>query len=399
MSRYKRFQRLLKQQWRSVVVAAVLVVVPLSLFTIRLASHSRGILPEEQRYLAQSDTVREVFQSPGFMPHRIAMYALQKVGIHHIIYYRAISVVIGLVAVWGFYYILTRWYTRRVALIGAALLSGSSLLLHTVRVALPDVLLLCILMTIAIGLWLQRTKKRLLALYVFVSVLALTVYIPGLIWVAVAALIWQGKRLARVIARQKTLHRCGLILTPVLLLAPAVASLGLHPLEALTVVGLPAHAIGVRELLSHAQDTLVGIAWRHKGSSSNWTPNTPVFDIITTAMIVLGFYSLRFEQKLRRSRIQLGILALTLSLVLTMGPVTMVAILPAFYLLAAGGVAFMLQQWFTVFPRNPFARVVAVICICGAVLGITIYQTYRYFTVWPNHPDVRVVLTDEYLVK
>ncbi|MCA9330786.1 glycosyltransferase family 39 protein [Candidatus Saccharibacteria bacterium] len=399
MSRYKQFRRRLKQQWRPVVVGLVLVLGPLGLFTFRLASHTRGILPEEQTYIDDSASMSQVMQSPSFMPHRLAIYGFQKLGIEHILYYRLISVVIGIIAVWSFYYVVQRWYTRRVALIGTILFSTSSLVLHATRTALPDVLLLGMLTTIAVGLWLQRTKRRVFALYVFIATLVMTVYIPGLMWVGVAALVWQGRRLVRAVGRQRLLHKFGLIVLPSVLLVPAIVSVALHPVELLTIAGLPTHLASLSAYGSHVKDSIQGLVWGYQSSPSRWVPGTPIFDVITLTMIVLGIYSLRFERKLRRSRIQLGILTITGLLVLSTGPVTMVALAPMFYLLATGGFAFMLQQWFTVFPRNPFARVVAIICISSTVLGVTIYQSYRYFTVWPNHPDVRVVLSDRYLIK
>lgn len=398
MSRYKQFRKMLLKQWRTVIVASILGVGPIVLFGIHLASHSHGILPDEQLYIDYARSSSHLLQSPGFMPYQAAVYSLARLGVEQIVYYRLLSVIIATLAVWSFYYIVQRWYTRRVALIGTVLFSTSSLVLHTARTALPDVLLLGVLMTVATGLWLQQTKKRKTALYVFVLTLALTVYIPGLVWVSAAALAWQGRRLLRVIRRQRPAHRIAVLLLPVIMIAPAITSLVLHPIEILTVMGLPTHLTSVSVYLEYIKHIASGLVWRYQTAPSLWTPGTPVFDAVTIIMIVLGVYSLRFERELRRSRIQLSILGVTLLLILTMGPVSLVAVTPMLYLLATGGFAFMLQQWFTVFPRNPFARVVAVACISFAVLGVGFYHTYRYFTVWPNHPDVRIVLTHDYLI-
>jgi hypothetical protein len=183
------------------------------------------------------------------------------------------------------------------------------------------------------------------------------------------------------------------------ILAPAVAALSQHPRELLTVVGLPSSTSSLQAYGEHAINIVGGLVWRFDAPAFVWVSSTPILDVASFAMLVLGVYSLRFERGLLRSKIQLGLTGLALVLALTMGPVGLLAVTPLLYLLITGGFAFMLQQWFAVFPKNPFARAVAVISITAAVTGIAGYHTYRYWVAWPGHPETKAVISQEYLVK
>ena len=59
------------------------------------------------------------------------------------------------------------------------------------------------------------------------------------------------------------------------------------------------------------------------------------------------------------------------------------------FLIAAGGVALMLQQWFTVFPYNPFARTVGLVLLLFALGTTSFYSLNQYFVAWPHTPETK----------
>lgn len=63
-------------------------------------------------------------------------------------------------------------------------------------------------------------------------------------------------------------------------------------------------------------------------------------------------------------------------------------IAPFLYIIAAAGIALLLQQWFTVFPKNPFARSVGVVLISICISASVAYNLHRYFIAWPHTPEV-----------
>ena len=401
MEKRKQFLKYLRKNRRRIILAVAVSLVPIVLFTYNLGGHSRGVLPPEKVFLASASGsgLDGVFASPAYLPYRAVVHVLSSLGVERIEFYRMISVIIALLSVWAFYSIIRRWYTRRIALLGTLLFCTSSVVLHAARTAMPDVMQLSVLMTMSVGLWLRRTRHKKLALYAFLAALAMTVYVPGLIWVAIALIWFRGGQLVRLIGRQTLAMKLLLLCMTLIILAPAVVASVLHPRELLSILGLPDYVYSAGLYWANAKLVLGGLLWRFNIGPWLWTPGTPILDLVTFVMVLMGVYSLRFEKGLIRTQIQLSLFALYLILILLLGPIGIVALAPPLYLLATGGFAFMLQQWFAVFPHNPFARTIAVVSMIGLLSGVVVYQSYRYFTVWPNHPDVRVVLTDQYLVK
>lgn len=388
------------QYWRVTLVWSVLVAATVLLFTWKLTWLPGGISPAESDYISGTSSASQLFQSPAFLLHKSLTYLLVKLGAHHIALFRLVSVSFGLVAVFSMYYIIHRWYSKRIALLGSLLFASSSLVLHVSRAAAPEASYLLLAPLIAIGLFLQSTKRHRLALFILLGSLCLTVYVPGFVWLAIGVLVWRGRRIF-VLIKRLPWHRkilCGLFVG--LLLAPAVTSLVLHPRELYTVIGLPTHLENAGFYLRRLGSTLAALVWRYNGvNPAQWVRGTAIFDVFTLAMIVLGGYALRYSHALMRGRLKAGLSLLFWALIVTGGPVTFIVLTPVLYLLVAGGLAFMLQQWFTVFPRNPVARFVAIGLMCLSVGLCSYFHMYRYFVAWPHSQQTKSAVIESYLVK
>lgn len=390
----------LNRHWRVIAVWAVLVGATVLLFTWKLTSLPGGVSTGESTYLSSIDSARQLLQSPAFLPHKLLTYLLTRAEAHHIAFFRLVSVTFALAAVFSIYYILQRWYTKRVALLGSLLFASSSLVLHISRSATPEVTYLLLAPIIALGLFLQSTKRHWAALLLLLGTLCLTIYIPGFIWLAVAVAVWQGRRIARVVKRLPWPRKLLCLVLVAVLLAPAVASLIFHPREIYTVLGLPTHLENVSFYWHRLGSTLIALVWHYNDADpAQWVRGTAIFDIFTLAMITLGVYSLRYEHKLMRGRLQAGLSVLFWIMIVTGGPVTFIALTPVLYLLAGGGIAFLLQQWFTVFPRNPVARFVAIVLICAGAGLCSYFHVYRYFVAWPHNQQTKRAVMGSYLVK
>jgi hypothetical protein len=121
----------------------------------------------------------------------------------------------------------------------------------------------------------------------------------------------------------------------------------------------------------------------------------PFLDIGTTILGVLGAYWYVTQRKLDRTKLIAGGLVLGTVLVGLMGIMTSTIVMPFVYLLAAGGITFLLQQWFTVFPRNPLARGVGIGLVVAVVLASSFYNTQRYFVAWPNTPATKQAFSQQ----
>jgi hypothetical protein len=86
-----------------------------------------------------------------------------------------------------------------------------------------------------------------------------------------------------------------------------------------------------------------------------------------------------------------GIIILSLILTVLNGWLAMTIALPMFFVLVSAGLALFLQQWFTVFPRNPLARTVGITVVSFVVVLAGYYNLRHYFVAWPRNPDTRQV--------
>jgi hypothetical protein len=114
-------------------------------------------------------------------------------------------------------------------------------------------------------------------------------------------------------------------------------------------------------------------------------------------MFVLGVYSMRFHIKLVRVQLLVWSSVVLAVLIALGGPVTITVLMPAVYILIAGGVAFMLQQWLAIFPNNPIAKTTATTLMSVTVLLVSYYHINHYFIAWPQTPETKASFTQTLL--
>jgi uncharacterized membrane protein (DUF485 family) len=68
-------------------------------------------------------------------------------------------------------------------------------------------------------------------------------------------------------------------------------------------------------------------------------------------------------------------------------------LVPVVYLILTTGIAYMLHDWFKVFPNNPIARSVGIGVIAVAILLTSVYQTRSYFVAWRYSTETRQAFT------
>jgi hypothetical protein len=116
----------------------------------------------------------------------------------------------------------------------------------------------------------------------------------------------------------------------------------------------------------------------------------PILDIFTSVMVVLGIYNFYVnERKLDRVRFLLGTISLACILIALGGSVGIEILIPFVYLLAASGIAYLMNQWFVIFPSNPIARFSAWIMIILIVSTAAFYNLKSYFVAWANAPATK----------
>jgi hypothetical protein len=373
------------------------------LLWFKLGSLTPGLSQSEatiQEHLALRDiSFRSILDNPLYLPYSIILYVLQAIGLHGSTAIRGVSATLGSVTVVCFYLIIQRWHTQRLAVFGTLLFGTSSWFLHTARFGGTEILYCSVIAVLLTGIWLQQTRYRRLMLAFVMLATTFYLYVPGMIWFILITGIWQSKRLMGEVKRVPLWFNLAVGAAGLLLLFPLVWSVARQPGLLKPLFGLPETVPAVGQVLQNIINMPVHIFVSGPDDPEKWLPGTAYLDIFSGMMLFIGLYLSIFRLGLDRVRATFGVLLIGSILVALGGPISMALLIPFLYLLVTAGMTFMLQQWFTVFPRNPIARTIGTSLLSLAVLVTVFYHVNHYFIAWPNAPAVRQTYDNEPLIR
>jgi hypothetical protein len=252
---------------------------------------------------------------------------------------------------------------------------------------------------IALLLWVAHGNSRKVAPLTLLTVSALLFYIPGaLYFFTLLALLFQ-KSLRDIVQKLTPLQLIGGIAFFVLLLVPLINSFIQQPALINAWLLLPANidwASVPRNLLLIPS----AFIFRAPADPQLTVGRLPILDVASGALMLLGLYLYQQNMKLERTKIILatGLFAIILG---ALGATTaaILILLPFVYMLIAAGIAYLLDRWYSVFPRNPLARSFGLIMISMVVIFTVIYHANRFFIVWPLAPETRNTYNQSLLVQ
>ncbi len=363
-----------------VVVAASLILLP------KLGSLIPATTQAEQPYTLNISVKENLIEYPFFLPERAIQAALLYTSNGSGTYLRLVSVIFAVISLVLMYWLLSIWYTRRVALLSILMLGTSGLFLHQARWAEPEVMYLTVIPTILVGTILLKKKRydHLWPLTIFA--LTMLLYLPGA-WVLVTFfLLLNYKKIHKTFKYLSNSLRFTSLLALIIPLLPLSYSFWKSPWLLTTWVGLPEQGLNAQAVLRNLYEIPKQLFVTGPDDPLRWLSGTPVLDAITIALTVIGIYSFRSGLYPLRWRV-LGMLSLVSIVLISLGgPVSLSLLLPLVYIFAGNGLALLLQQWFTIFPRNPFARGVGISAVVILVLVACSYQLTRYYIAWPHAP-------------
>ncbi len=329
-----------------------------------------------------------------FAPHKLFGYLLVKLNAANIVNLRLISVAAVLLAVLIFFLLIKQWFSWRIAAFATVLFATSSWTLFVGRFAAPESMMLVALpVFLYLGSLLkERENDALLSVFTFLSVACL--YIPGVWLFALVGSIILSSNILLAWNRFNRKEKSVWVLSAALPLIPLVY--GLFEVSALKTWllwgSLDANLTGFMHNIRYIPSQLFthGIP-----DALRWLPGTPILDVATIVLAGLGAIYIFRDSRYPLRRIALA--ALTLLCVLLIGifgPTYFSLLLPLIYLFVAGGITFLLDQWFHIFPNNPFARSFGLVLVSLLIVFICAYQIGRYHYVWPRSEVAKNVFRD-----
>ena len=365
------------------------------LFWYALGSLAPGLSQNETTQVQASSSVRALYENPLGLPHKVLQFIPQYLQLANPATIRIPSTILALMVVGGFFYVVRSWYSTRVAVLGSLLFATSSWMLHGARHGSDAIAYSLLFLVIACAVWLKQSRGSAPAVLASTMVIIGLLYLPGMIWFLIPVALWQTKHILRFLQGQSLGLLILITFGGLAILSPLALAIIQQPELARTYFGIPAQFGSPVELLRNLVDVPVQVFVRGPDTPDMWLGRLPLLDWFTTIMFVVGMYAYFYKRRLDRTPLLLYVGAVGAGLVALQGPVHITILLPFIYLVATGGIALMLQQWFTVFPKNPFARNVGSVLITAAVIMASVYNLNRYFIAWPNTPETKQVFTEQ----
>ncbi len=368
-------------EWRSAVAVSIVGLVGAALLAYRLGSLTSGMSQREIQFVESASSFQEILLNPLFLVQKIPLAFLHMFHLSTITTTRAVTAVFALAAALMLYSLIKQWHTRRIAVIIGLLVVSSSWFLQLGRVASPEIMYVFMPVLLLLLAFRFNTKQRKLTGALLVLAATFAVYIPGLIWLIVALKFLFIKRLLRLYKKLSILNRVVLVSCVLLLLAPMIYAVVKDWRLALDVLAIPTSFEPVewaKRLL------LIPIFLTAQGPFMPMfnLGRLPLLDVFSVVMVILGTYWYYFRTTLLRTKVLLVITGVSIALI-TLGGLSFIPmLLPLVFVVIAAGLSLLLQQWFTVFPNNPLARIVGAVLISGLIVIVGGYHLQRYFVAW-----------------
>ncbi len=391
--RIKKARRWLFNHWRG--LASGLIIATLAVITLSLQLNS--VIDGQNKYETATLTQISTFPDPTYRavnaPYMIPAYLMGQAVDDPLLGARIVSVIYILLSTAFIFYIIKSWFNIRMATIGSLLFITSSWVLAISHQATPlSLLVLAPLLSMSALVWyLRATKYKTVAFFVLALALGIVAYVPYMLWIiAVSILIIfifsRGK-----LHDLKTSQLISASILYFLVLFPLMLSLTKFPGQIKELLGIPFVFPSIAEYLQRSVDTITSLFIYSKELPELHIGTLPILDIFSAGMFLLGFYYFAKRIKNRRSVILFSSLAILFALV-PLSPfyqLNMSIMLSLIYIFVIAGVVELLNQWYSFFPRNPWARNTGVVLVVLAIGFSSFYNLSRYYIAWPNTPETK----------
>lgn len=363
----------------------------------RIGSLTHGLAaPIEVASQQTAFSWQAILANPLYAPYTIVQRLVMLTGHDGITSMRLVSTVWALGAIALFYLVARQWHNVRVAVLATWLFISSSWFLHAARLATPDIMwLVAILGLVVLFSPRKEGKFNWLSFPFLIGLLCLIAYIPAMIWLVLLSVVLRRKNIAE--AWKASPHWSLNVLTVLggaALLLPLARAFYYNRSLLLQWAGsdgtLETPIVIARQFLSVPKQLFVSGPL----DPVHWLGRLPLLSIFEVLMFIVGVWFYARNIRAARSRFIIVLSLLAWLLIAIGGVASLSLIVPVVYLVLTTGIAYMLHEWFQVFPHNPVARALGVTVIAAAILLTSIYQTRSYFVAWRYNPDTRQVFTE-----
>lgn len=394
---------MLLYRWRYTIGYATLILV--FIFAIALAGlyAPGGIAQPEINTIAKTaELTREQINPINFFFHALQALSFKLFGVSTLsIKLPAMLLSVGSIV--AIYFLLRRWFKSNITILAMLIMATTGQIIFLAQSATINILyvLFSALILLFSSLILQKAQKPLLWRMLLIASVALSMYTPYFFYInvglLVAALIHPRTRyhLFRRSQRINWLISSAvfvLIISPLVYLSisdPAILR-SLAGLDQIASADLPANLQALPKMYFWLSPIMVG------------NQIAPIFDFTSIFIIILGILALFRQSYAARSYLITAWLILTVPILVINPSLVAIIVVPLFIVLALG-VETLLNEWYKLFPKNPYARGVGLVLTVG-LIGVMVFSGidrfssgYRHMPEAANRFSVDLKLLREHL--
>lgn len=296
------------------------------------------------------------------------------------------SIILGALTVIGIFALTRSWFGRHIAIITTISAVATAQFLFLIQDGTPFIIFSFI------TIWLLAASTFITRVHLFSTfwkviacvLMAVALYIPLGIYLVIALIITASlhphiRYVIRRVSRTRLIIAVALGLAAV---APLVYAIVLQPSVALTLLGIPADGLHLPDSITQAGQTLFGFL-----STSDSYLLRPLYSLGLALLICIGAYRLLTVKHTARSYTVLILSAFLIPLVL-IDPTHATSLFPIAVIMIAMGVSLLIQKWYKLFPRNPYARIAGLVPISILVVGLAYTGLMRYMNNYTYNPNI-----------
>lgn len=296
------------------------------------------------------------------------------------------SLILGGLSIVGMLLLLRGWFHRNVAVLTTLLIITTGQFLFTAQNGTPGIVYIfwSVWLLVAALMISRRTALGWLWKIVLAVIIALSLYTPLSIYIIVAllsaiALHPHLRYLVRRLSIPKTALAC---LVGLVLIAPLIYTIWQHPEVGLTLLGWPSGPIDIQANILRILKQYFDFV-----APASGTFMTPIYGFGSIALIVLGIMRLVTTKYTARSYIITAWSLLLIPVLIINPSFVSITFVPALLLMAMG-VASLLHMWYSLFPRNPYARIVGLVPLIILMGGMLLSGVDRYMYGYSYDPRI-----------
>ena len=372
-------------RYRYFIGYALFIVFVGALLLVDIGSIPNGINDREMQSVVASNSLNfrdlkpaDIVNLPYHVLQKasISLFGLSQLSI------RLPSLILAFLAAAALAITLNQWFRRNIAVLALIITASSVPFISMGRTGVASVfymLLLLIILMSAVKLTSKSRGTFFWKLFAAISALLL-LYMP-LGAYAVFALLVAGAfhPHVRYQIKHTKLWQIGIFATLTLISLLPLIIAGIHDINIIEYL-FGVDALKDKLTLAGLGDSLLAIL---RSLFLFYDPEitdtiTPFLNLTTTLLIVIGLVRTLLDRHAARSYLILIWLAVSIPL-LILNPTHFALLFVPCIILLAIGLEFLLREWYSVFPRNPYARIGALVPLSLIVVGLLAISITRYF--------------------